>query len=143
MIWQIACGILLGWLLIQAWPDIIKLANGILNAISDFVCGIFSAIGKCCRWFWNLRWYIKLLIFIVLTYVLCKNDLINAWICVVLVYSFMIAVWIDKTIRHLSDKTKEYAHEITDKIRENMNKKHKEKKTKDKKPSVKKKTTKK
>jgi hypothetical protein len=110
MVWQIALGILLGWLLIQSWPDLLNLADGLLNAIFDFVGGIFHAIGKCWRWFRDLRWYVKLLIFVALTYILCGNDLLGAWVCVLLVYSFLIAVWIVNSIHYVSDKIKEYWH---------------------------------
>ena len=108
MVWTIAFGILLGWLLIQSWPDLLNLADGLLNAIFDFIGEIFSTIGKCWRWFRDSRWYVKLLIFIALTYILCKNDMVDAWICVLLVYNYLIAVWIVKVIHYISDKIKEY-----------------------------------
>lgn len=110
MVWQIALGILLGWLLIQSWHDLLNMADGILNAIFDFIGGIFHTIGKCWRWFRDSRWYVKLLIFIALTYFLGNNDMLNAWLCVLFVYIYFVASWIEKTIVRMSDKIKDYWH---------------------------------
>lgn len=74
MIWTIALGILLGYIFIMALPDVIQIANGVLDWLFNILIAVGNLIKKCWQWVVGLKWYYKLVGFFGLEYIFFTAD---------------------------------------------------------------------
>jgi hypothetical protein len=101
MIWTIALGILLGYILIQLLPDFFTLISNILHGTSEFINEIFKIIYNLWKALANLKWYYKLLVFVFLFFVFASTEQVYCLLALIIIYSYFVGKFIIKYINKL------------------------------------------
>ena len=99
MIWTIALGILLGYLLIDLLPVIFVFIGGIFKTVGSFLTEIFKGLEKTYKNFKQLKWYYKLLIYICFIILCILLEWYDGLIIAFLIFSYYFAIWIVDLIK--------------------------------------------
>lgn len=70
MVLKIALGIILAYFIIKALPHMNNFLENLLDLFGKLFSSAFKFIGKVCKFFYELKWYYKLVFFIGLCAVL-------------------------------------------------------------------------
>ena len=104
MVWQIALGILLGYLLIGFLPVITELLNTFLNWVFDIFSNFFGFLSKFYKDIIKTKWYYKVLIFILGSYFFIYwnwFDMLSVWF---LLFGIYFLLWLFDKWHKLCEK---------------------------------------
>lgn len=94
MIIQIALGIVLGYIIIKALPDLRDITENVLNWIFDKIAVVFKFLYRCWEWLDHAAWYYKLGVFILVSFILLGYNLVECWGWFAFLYTYFPARWI-------------------------------------------------
>jgi hypothetical protein len=94
MIVEIALGIVLGYAIIKAWPELRDMIESLLEWLFNTVSGVFVFLGKCWKWLDNAAWYYKLVVFILVSFALLWFNMVECWGWFMVLYTYFPARWI-------------------------------------------------
>lgn len=93
MIWTIAFGILLGYLLIDLLPVIFIFIGGIFKTVGGLLTEMFKGLKKTYTNFKQLKWYYKLLIYIGFVSLCVLLEWYDGLIIAFIIFSYYVAIW--------------------------------------------------
>lgn len=110
MIWTIALGILLGYILIQLLPSILLFIGGLFKGFGEILTDIFNFICNFYKWLNNIKWYYRLLVFIILFFLAILFESLECILILIVAYNYFIARFLVRCIKKFNEWNKNVPH---------------------------------